>query len=114
MADVVFDGTGPDLELEAHRDGGTVTLCVRGELDAYGAPNLEQMGTQLFVDGADQLVLDLSKTSFLDSSGLRAILTLHRRVENDRGRFALGSPSDPVVRLLQITGLSDHFTVIDA
>jgi anti-sigma B factor antagonist len=113
MADVALDGTGPDLELEAHRDGTTVTLSVRGELDAYGAPNLEQMGTQLFTDGAEQLVLDLSKTSFLDSSGLRAILTLHRRVENDRGKFALGSPSDPVARLLEITGLVDHFTILD-
>ena len=90
------------LELQPHRFGS----------DAYGAPRLETMGSDLLADGVGELIIDLGDTTFLDSSGLRAILTLHRRVTNNGdGEFAIGNPSESVVRLLEITGLTDHFVV---
>ena len=111
MSDVTFDGAGRELELETRRHGAAAIVRVRGELDAYSAPALEELGTNLIGEGLSELVLDLAQTSFLDSSGLRAILTLHRRVEHERGEFAIGNPSDAVTRLLEITGLTDHFPV---
>jgi anti-anti-sigma factor len=53
----------------------------------------------------------MSETSFLDSSGLRAILTTNRRLAADDGTLVLRAPSEPVTRLLEITGLGEHFTV---
>ncbi len=103
--------SGQELVLDTQRHGAAAIVRVRGELDAYSAPSLEDLGANLLADGTSEIVLDLSETSFLDSSGLRAILTLHRRIDNDRGELTLGNPSEPVLRLLEITGLTDHFTV---
>ena len=106
------DDESQTLVLEPHRFGSSAIVRVRGELDAYGAPRLETLGSDLLAEGVGELIIDLGETTFLDSSGLRAILTLHRRVSNDGdGEFAIGNPSESVVRLLEITGLSDYFVV---
>ncbi|HEV7526528.1 MAG TPA: STAS domain-containing protein [Acidimicrobiia bacterium] len=103
---------GPELTLATDRAGARAIVTVTGELDAYSAPGLEEEISGLLSDKVSDLVLDLSGTRFLDSSGLRAILTAQRRVaELDGGRLALRAPSEPVRRLLEITGLSDHFIV---
>jgi anti-sigma B factor antagonist len=102
---------GPDLVLATEREGSRAILTVRGELDAYSAPGLEDQVTRLLGDHVADVVLDLSETGFLDSSGLRAILTAQRRLGESNGRLVLRAPSEPVTRLLEITGLTDHFSV---
>lgn len=102
---------GPDLKLATERAGASATVSIAGELDAYSAPSLEEEVSSLLGDGVSDLVFDLSATKFLDSSGLRAILTAQRRLADKDGRLALRSPSDPVRRLLDITGLTDHFII---
>ena len=61
---------------------------------------------RLLADHVNEVVLDLSQTGFLDSSGLRAILTAQRRLTDERGRLAFRGPSEAVTRLLEITGLT--------
>jgi anti-sigma B factor antagonist len=102
---------GPDLSLSIDRSGARAVITVKGELDAYSAPSLEEEASRLLADNISELVLDLSATRFLDSSGLRAILTAQRRLSDREGRLALRAPSEPVRRLLDITGLTDHFVV---
>lgn len=105
------DGNTQALSLDVQQFGTGAIIRVCGELDAYSAPRLEELGSGLIADSVGELVVELSETSFLDSSGLRAILTLHQRVGNDGGVFAIGNPSESVMRLLEITGLADHFTI---
>jgi anti-anti-sigma factor len=102
---------GPDLVLSTDRDGNRAVLTVRGELDAYSAPGLEDQIGRLMSEQVEEVVLDLSQTAFLDSSGLRAILTAQRRLTENNGRMALRAPSEAVSRLLEITGLTDHFAI---
>jgi anti-sigma B factor antagonist len=102
---------GPELVLSTERGGDTAVVSVRGELDAYSAPGLEEQVTRLTDADVNAVVLDLSGTVFLDSSGLRAILTVQRRLQERKGHMALRTPSEPVTRLLEITGLTEHFTI---
>jgi len=102
---------GPELTLATERAGARAVVSVKGELDAYSAPGLEEEVTALLADDVSELVFDLSETKFLDSSGLRAILTAQRRLADRDGKLALRAPSEPVRRLLDITGLTDHFVV---
>ena len=101
---------GPDLVLGTQTEKGESVLTLRGELDAYSAPAVEEQITALMGTGA-RVVLELSETSFLDSSGLRAILTANRRLAGEQGTLVLRAPSEPVVRLLEITGLTEHFVI---
>jgi anti-sigma B factor antagonist len=101
---------GPELVLSTKQDGDRAVVTIRGELDAYSAPSLDEQIARLLRDNAKLVVIDLSETAFLDSSGLRAILTAQRRVTDAQGELTLRNPSEPVTRLLEITGLTDHFT----
>ncbi len=100
---------GPDLVLTTDTEGDRAVIAIKGELDAYTAPGVEEQIANLVGRGINNIVLDLSETGFLDSSGLRAILTAHRRLASEEGSLALRNPSEPVTRLLEITGLTDHF-----
>ena len=108
---IVGDNDSASLVFETKSFGSAAVVHVIGELDAYGAPRLEELGSDLMAEGLSELVVDLAETTFIDSSGLRALLTLHQRVGNDGGEFAIGNPSESVLRLLEITGLGEHFTV---
>jgi len=102
---------GPDLMLATDHTGNRAVVTVTGELDAYSAPSLEEEASRLLTEGVSELVLDLSGTKFLDSSGLRAILTAQRRLADRDGQLSLRAPSESVRRLLDITGLVDHFPI---
>jgi anti-sigma B factor antagonist len=102
---------GPDLVLTTETEDDGSVIAIKGELDAYTAPAVEELISKLVSEHTTKIVLDLSETGFLDSSGLRAILTAHRRLASGQGSLTLRSPSEPVTRLLEITGLTDHFRV---
>jgi anti-sigma B factor antagonist len=98
-----------DLLLEVQRRGAAATVSVRGELDASTAPDLADLCHSVHADGTRELVIDLTDTSFLDSSGLRALIDAHRLFAG--GSLQLSHASEPVRRLLEITGLDDYFTL---
>jgi len=111
MDEVDEQVVGPDLVLSTQTGAHESVITIRGELDAYTAPAVEEQIGTLIGGGIRRIVLEMSETSFLDSSGLRAILTTNRRLASDEGTLVLRAPSEPVTRLLEITGLGEHFTV---
>jgi anti-sigma B factor antagonist len=92
------------LELNVDVDG---VLVLSGEIDSYTATELaERLAGEPPVD-----VLDLAAVTFIDSSGLRVLVEAHQmRIERGT-RLALRSPSAPVQRLLEISGLAGHLDV---
>ncbi|MDZ4825609.1 MAG: STAS domain-containing protein [Actinomycetota bacterium] len=101
---------GPELVVTTTAEGDRTVVSIKGEIDAYTAPGLEERIASLVSDGANDIVLDLSETGFIDSSGLRAILTSQRRLRDGNGELRLRNASEPVTRLLDISGLAEHFT----
>ena len=101
----------PDLSLTTKRNGSRAIVHVKGDLDAFSAPSLEAEVAHLVEGDTNDVVFDLSATGFLDSSGLRALLVAERSVLDHGGTMTLRAPSEPVQRLLEITGLSEHFPV---
>jgi anti-anti-sigma factor len=88
---------------------GIPHLCVvlRGELDLS---QRESLDTILKVDDDTSVViLDLSETTYLDSSALGAFLTLRRSMLDRGGRVALAGAEARVKRILEITGLDSVF-----
>jgi len=101
-----------NLVLTTTREGTSVLVAIAGELDAHSAPSLEELAAGLRSDGYVHFTLDMSQTTFIDSSGLRSLIELQNRLkENGDGALVLQAPADPVTRLLRITGLGEHFAV---
>ena len=96
-------------------------VAVTGELDIETHPALDEHITAACHDEG-HVLLDLSSTSFMDSSGLRTILAGHRVLAEQRRRLALvAQPDGPIARLLALTATDrylsrypDRHTAIDA
>jgi anti-sigma B factor antagonist len=74
---------------------------------------LERTVIALSLKGGE-LVVDLSAVGFIDSTGLRAILVCEALLERVNCRFVLRSPSTAVRKVLELTGLLAHLTVLPA
>lgn len=86
------------------------TLVLEGEIDAHTAPDLAARYVDLPAGDGD-FVIDMSKVDFMDSSGLRVVIELHQRAEQASRRLVLRTPSQPVARLIEVSGLNGHLHV---
>ena len=88
-------------------------IWVSGDLDAHTAPRLDEVIVEAVGVGADQLVLHMGGVEFVDSSGLRSLI--RARTEGDTERVVIiREPSAATLRLLEITGMTEHFTIESA
>jgi anti-sigma B factor antagonist len=99
-------------EIEAAQDG-TRAVAVAGELDQATLPELQRALDEVIDAGSDDLLIDLSDCSFIDSSGLAALVSARERIAAADGRrFAICCGSTQVQRLLEITGLDKAMGVV--
>lgn len=103
-----------DFSVDVHEEGGATVLAVTGELDLRTSPELEERLTRAFDGGAELVILDLRQIEFMDSTGLRVLLSAHQRAHETGRRFALVRGADQVERVLTLTGVRDLLTVVDA
>jgi len=107
-------GVNTDFSVEEHNHGDASVLAVSGELDLRTSPELEDRLSQAFDRGAELVILDLRGIEFMDSTGLRVLLSAHQRAHESGRRFALVKGADQVERVLTLTGVRDLLTVVDA
>jgi anti-sigma B factor antagonist len=101
------------LRISVGGESDAAVIYLEGELDPHTAPKLQREIDRLVLGGADRVVLDMSRLVFIDSSGLRVVISSHRDLHDRGGSLALRSPSRTAQRLLQITGLTDHIDVVE-
>jgi len=92
----------PFYVIERTADGRrTIAPC--GELDLATAPRLEER-----LAGAIDTVLDLSELSFIDSSGIRVLISTARRARAEAWELTVQNPQPAVLRAIEIVGLDQH------
>ncbi len=95
------------LELAHEIHNTTLLVTVAGELDLETAPRLRVLVDGEFTSsGAENLLLDLSGVSFLDSSGLGAILGRYRAVQAAGGKMGIAGAQTAVKRVLRLSGIA--------
>lgn len=99
------------IELQVDRNGSSATVQVTGEIDLTSAPRLDDEVTGLIEDSVTHLTIGLGAVSFMDSTGLRVLLKASKLLESTGGTLVLAQPSDPVRRLLEVSGLDTHFQI---
>jgi anti-anti-sigma factor len=90
-----------------------VELPVDGELDVAAANDAYKRLLGLDLRRGDQLVVDLRRLTFMDSSGIRLILKCRERAERAGAGFVLIRGSGVVMRVLELVGLDEQLELID-
>jgi anti-sigma B factor antagonist len=100
--DVTVDG-------EARSGDSGPVVRITGEVDIQTAPLLEERLQRVLDEGFSSLVVDLGEVSFLDSTGLSALIACLKRCEAGGGTVHLVSAQPNVRRVFEVTGLTAVF-----
>jgi anti-sigma B factor antagonist len=99
------------FEMVDAREGQTVTLQARGEIDASTAAEMRRHLEEALDGDATRVVADLTEVDFLDSAGLGVLVEAHRRLEEADRALVVRVSNPSTVRVLAITGMDRYFTV---
>src|SRR5215212_839515 len=86
-------------------DAATQVVTVQGEIDLFTAPEFKARIHDAIEAGRDLVVVDLSATSFIDSSSLGVLISAHRRLKMRGGRLVVACDVPAVLSTFKITGL---------
>jgi anti-sigma B factor antagonist len=102
------------LEVQTEDRGeGLVHVTLRGELDLSTVSRVQDELERAESDAPRTLVLDLSGLSFLDSTGLRCVVSANERAREEGRRFVLIRGPEAVQRVFAITRLEDRLEMVD-
>ena len=102
-----------DLKLGHHARDGIEVIDVRGEIDMYTAPRLRELLIDLVSKGSYQLVVNLDKVGFLDSTGLGVLVGGLKRVRAHDGSLDLVCTQQRILKIFRITGLTEVFGIYE-
>jgi anti-sigma B factor antagonist len=101
------------LSTEQSVDGADCVVVLGGEVDLYTAPELKQELHRLVAEGATRVVIDMTATTFIDSTTLGVLLSVVKRVRPEGGTVVLVCPDRNVRRIFEITLLDRVFPIVD-
>jgi anti-anti-sigma factor len=97
-----------------HEEERRVVFVPRGELDLATAPEFEAAIVGA-LDAGRRVVVDLRELEFMDSSGVRVLITAHAKAGDDSERLTLvrPAPGGTVERILEISGVGEALSMVD-
>ncbi len=98
---------GTELEISRSGDSGVHVVEPRGDIDLATARELGDVLREEVAVGPDEVVVDLSSTTHLDSSGVAVLLNAQRRLTRAGSRFTVVAPAGPPRRVLELTGVAE-------
>ena len=99
-----------DIKTE-HLAGSTALISLAGEVDLYTAPEFKQQLLEVIASGAQTVVVDLSNTTFIDSTTLGVLVGGVKRLREKDGQLALVCDDRNITKIFEITGLDRVFSI---
>ena len=100
-----------DLKLGHYSKDGIEVVSVEGEIDIYTAPRLRELLINLASKNNYQLIVNLEKVGFLDSTGLGVLVGGLKRVRPHDGSLDLVCTRERILKLFRVTGLAKVFGI---
>lgn len=99
------------LSVDTWSDAGAVTIRLSGELDIASVPRVEE--ALVPIERGGRLVLDLRELSFIDSSGVRLLMTLDVRGRTEGWKLVIARRPGPVQNVLDLCGVAARVATVD-
>jgi anti-sigma B factor antagonist len=92
-------------------DDTSYVIALAGEVDLYTAPEFKQQLLDVIAQGAKDVVVDFSETTFIDSTTLGVLVGGVKRLRTNDGRLSLVCSDRNITKIFEITGLDRVFTI---
>ena len=102
-----FEVTDEALDARRH------VVAVSGEVDLYTASDLKAVLSHAVDEGCTSLVVDLTNTNFMDSTGLSTLVSAQKRMRSRGGKLVIVNVDPSLAYTFQITGLDLVFKVVN-
>ncbi len=99
-----------DIKTEKLRDDAYV-IALAGEVDLYTAPEFKQQLLEVVGQGGKEVVVDLSDTTFIDSTTLGVLVGGVKRLRPNGGQLSLVCSDRNITKIFEITGLDKVFPI---
>ena len=84
-----------------------------GAIDTRSAPDFEKAVLECLGQQVTRFIIAFGKVELISSIGLRVLVMLAKRVVQAQGGLALCGLTDHVRTVFEVTGLTDHFTIVE-
>ena len=91
--------------------GDTYVISLTGEVDLYTAPEFKQQLLEVISQGATQVIVDFTNTTFIDSTTLGVLVGGVKRLRSADGQLSLVCSDRNITKIFEITGLDRVFTI---
>lgn len=102
------------FEVEVGSQAGAIVVALSGELDIATADRLTKALDGLSIAQGDKLAIDLSALEFMDSTGLRLLITANREASENGYEFVVVTGGSPAKRVFELTKMDGHIKVVDS
>jgi len=92
-------------------DDSSYVISLAGEVDLYTAPEFKQQLLEVINQGAKEVIVDFSNTTFIDSTTLGVLVGGVKRLRAQEGRLSLVCSDRNITKIFEITGLDRVFTI---
>ncbi|MFW6215122.1 MAG: STAS domain-containing protein [Alkalispirochaetaceae bacterium] len=99
------------MDIERRLTAGVTVLSVSGQLDLFSAKDLRQATEELRETGVNRLVIDFSSVTYIDSSGVGALLNIYSLARTGELKIRFANIHGPVAHVIELTKLKDYFPI---
>lgn len=99
------------MEIEVVEKEGFHVVSPVGELDVYTVPLFRKVVLKLEGDRRHDLVLDLTRVTFIDSSGLGSLIETFQKVQSVEGDIAFVIDNPRIIKILKLVDLDKVFRI---
>jgi len=101
------------MEIKTRESNDTVILDVDGEIDLYNAPLLKDVIEQSTEAQKYNIIINLEKVSYIDSSGIGALISSLSKLKKYQGGLKIINVTGSVKKVFELTKLTTFFEIFD-
>ena len=101
------------MDISRRENGSVVILDINGEIDLYNAPEIKDMISKLIEEQKYSIIINLDKVSYIDSSGIGALISSLSNLKKYQGGLKIINVSGSVRKVFELTKLTSFFEIFD-
>lgn len=99
------------MRLHTTREGESLIIAPLEDIDQNTSPGLEKELKTAINDGCRKLILDFSRVSYIESSGIGAIVRAHRLMKDRGGSIILGGCNEGMQKIFKLVNFQRYFKI---